>query len=461
MALAKASNISPHGFDDARVRALWTREVEAYEAAHPKAKACHLEARKTMLHGVPLHWMSQWPGPFPLVADRGRGAELTDIDGHRYADFCLGDSGAFFGHANEHVARAIARFATERGSTMMLPSEDAVAVSGELSRRFGLPYWQFTTSATDANRFAVRMARMITARDLILVFNGKYHGSVDETQVEIDQGRMVPQHGIHPNGMNHEATTRIVEYNDIEALTAALEDRKVACVLAEPMLTNIGMVPPAPGFNEALREITRRTGTLLILDETHTICAGPAGCTGEWGLEPDILTLGKVLAGGIPSAVWGVSADVGAAIERHTGADGINHYGFGGTLAGNALTLHAMRVTLEKVMTPENYARMCALAGRLEEGVAERIAGFGLPWHVTRIGARVEFLYMPDVPRNGGEAACARDDAFEALIHIYFLNRGILLSPFHNMALIAPQTQVVDVDLYLEVFDAYLRELAR
>lgn len=461
MALAKASNISPHGLDEARVRTLWAREVAAFEAAHPRAKAHHAQARRSMPHGVPLHWMNQWPGPYPIVVDHAQGARLTDTDGHRYADFCLGDSGALFGHANEHVAGAIARFVTGRGATMMLPSEDAAAVAADLAARFGLPYWQFTTSATDANRFAIRMARMMTGRDLILVFNGKYHGSVDETQVEIDEGRMVPQHGIHPNAMNHDVTTRLVEYNDVAALTRALEDRKVACVLAEPMLTNIGMVPPAPGFNDALREITRRTGTLLILDETHTICAGPAGCTGAWSLEPDILTLGKVLAGGIPSAVWGFSAEVGAAMERHTGADGINHYGFGGTLAGNALTLHAMRTTLEKVMLPEVYEPMCILAGRLADGIGERIGRFRLPWHVTRIGARVEYLYRPDVPRNGGEAASARDDAFEALIHLYFLNRGVLLSPFHNMALIAPQTADADVDRYLAVFTDCLEDLIR
>lgn len=459
MALAKNSNAKPHGIDEARVASLFTQEVTRYQAANPKSEELNRKGRETMLHGTPLHWMSQWPGPFPIGIQSAHGAQLTDIDGHSYVDFCMGDSGAFFGHGNEAVASAIADFVTTRGATMMLPSEDSIAVTQELKSRFGLPFWQFTVSATDANRFAIRAARAITGRDLVLVFNGKYHGSVDETQVELDNGEMAPQHGIHPNATNFSETTRVIEYNDVEALRAALADKQVACVLAEPMLTNIGMVPPIAGYNEALRDLTRATGTLLIIDETHTVCAGPGGCTKRWGLEPDIMVMGKVLAGGIPSAVWGLSESVGRALEELTAGGGINHYGFGGTLAGNALTIHAMRATLERVMTDETYARMEALAQRMQDGIATHITNRGLPWHVSRIGARVEYLYSSNVPRNGGEAAAARDDDIEELIHLYFLNRGVLLSPFHNMALVSPYSTPADVDTYLTIFEDLTKQL--
>ncbi|EED36093.1 glutamate-1-semialdehyde 2,1-aminomutase [Luminiphilus syltensis NOR5-1B] len=342
---------------------------------------------------------------------------------------------------------------------MMLPSEDAVYLGKELAGRFGLPTWQFATSATDANRFAIRIARMVTGRNKILVFNGKYHGSVDETQVELDSGNMVPQHGIHPNATNFPETTVCIEFNDLGALESALKAGDVACILAEPVMTNIGMVPVDEGFHDEMRKLSKKYGTLLVIDETHTICFGPSGYTGLHGLEPDFLVVGKVLAGGIPSAVYGMTSEIATQLEEMTAGPGINHYGFGGTLTGNALTARAIRATLENVATQETYDRIFLLAERLRSEISKVIEHNNLPWHVLRFGARVEYLYRPEPPKNGSEAAAARDDFIEEFIHLYALNRGVLLTPFHNMALVSPATSTKDIDYYLEVFSECIEEL--
>ncbi len=413
-----------------------------------------------MPRGVPLHWMANWPTPYPIYLSRAEGARLTDVDGHSYVDFCLGDTGAMFGHANPVVADAV-REQVLVGSTTMLPTEDAVYVGDELARRFGLPFWQLATSATDANRFAIRIARVMTGRDKVLVFNGKYHGSVDETQVTIQDGRMVPQPGVAPNAIDWNRTTKVVEFNDIDALERALAERDVACVLAEPVMTNVGVVPAEPGYHDALRELTRRTGTLLIIDETHTISTGPGGYTRAYGLDPDLFVLGKSIAGGIPAAVYGMTAEVAEAFERYTAKDDyrISHAGFGGTLVGNALTLRAIRSTVEHVMTEDAYDHMSSLAERFDRGVVDVISRRGLPWHVTRLGARVEYLFSPRAPRNGGEAKQLRSPRLEAAIHLHLLNRGVLLTPFHNMALMCPATSESDVDEHSAVFAECVAEL--
>jgi glutamate-1-semialdehyde 2,1-aminomutase len=460
MALS-AKQTASHGIDPSRIRLLWAREEARFREAHPKSGALHERARHHLMHGVPLHWMSQWAGPYPIFAAQAKNASLLDVDGNRYIDFCMGDSAALFGHANPAVAGAIADMIVSQGATYMLPTEDAIFVGEELTRRFKLPCWQVAVSATDANRFALRLARIVTGRDKVLVFNGKYHGSVDETQVELRDGQMVPQYGISPNGVAFHDTTKLIEFNDVAALAVALESRDVAAVLAEPMMTNIGMVPAAPGFHEALRRLTRQTGTVLIIDETHTICAGPGGCTALYGLDPDMIVIGKVWSGGIPSAVYGMSEAIRKAVEGQTSGPGINHYGFGGTLAANALTLRAIRTTLEQVMTESVYERMNRLAEKLEDLIGRHLREFRLPWHVTRVGSRVEYLYRPTPPRNGSEAAAARNDEIEALIHLYFLNRTILLTPFHNMTLISACTTEEDIASFDAVFTELLTELTR
>ncbi|MEJ2157620.1 MAG: transaminase [Desulfobacteraceae bacterium] len=340
-----------------KVSSQMEEEKALFEASRPTSKELYRRGLACYLYGAPMHWMQQWPGLYPLYVAEARGAHLKDVDGHTYADFALGDTGAMFGHANPAVADAICS-QVRRGSTMMLPTGESIWVGEKLARRFGLPYWQVTTSATDANRFAIRLCRMFTGRDKIITFNWNYHGSVDETQVELDADHvMVPRTGVHPNAMRHEQTTRLVEFNNIEALREALAHNDVACVLTEPILTNIGMVPAEPGFHGALRELTRKHDTALIIDETHTISTGPGGYTRAYDLEPDFFVLGKSIAGGIPVAVWGVSEAMAHRIwdvlPHFKPGREINHFGFGGTLAGNALQISAMRATLEKVMTAD------------------------------------------------------------------------------------------------------------
>jgi glutamate-1-semialdehyde 2,1-aminomutase len=451
------------GVDLRRAGELLEQEQVRFEASHPSSKALYARGLECFLYGAPLHWMQQWPGSYPIYVAEARGAHLVDVDGHEYVDFALGDTGAMFGHANPAVVEAI-EAQLRRGATMMLPTEDSVWVGEELARRFGLPYWQVTTSATDANRFIIRLCRMVTGRDKVVTFNWNYHGSVDETQVELDEAkRMVPRTDVHPNAMHHEQTTRLVEFNDVEALEAALSHGDAACVLTEPVLTNIGMVPPLPGYHEALRRLTREYRVPLVIDETHTISTGPEGYTRAYGLDPDFFVLGKSIAGGVPVAVWGASRQMAeriwSVLPHFKPGDAINHFGFGGTLAGSALQMAAIRATLEHVMTEKNYLHMSALAERLARGVSQILERRELPWHVTRIGARVEYLFSPRPPRTGGEAHLARNALLEAYIHLHLLNRGVLLTPFHNMALMCPFTSVDDVDLHNRLLDECLGAL--
>jgi glutamate-1-semialdehyde 2,1-aminomutase len=364
------------------------------------------------------------------------------------------------GHSLEPTVRAL-REQAAKGITLMLPSEDALWVGRELTRRFGLARWQFALTATDANRFAIRLARELTGRPKILVFNWCYHGSVDETVATLRDGAVVAREGNVGPPVPLDETTRVVEWNDPEALERELAHGDVACVLAEPVLTNIGIVLAEPGFHDALRAATRDTGTLLIIDETHTICAGPGGYTAAYGLEPDLLTIGKPIAGGIPAAAYGFSAEVAERLEALLPADErADVGGIGGTVAANVLSLAVIRATLSEVLTEEAFERMIALGERFERGVAEAIVRHGLPWHVTRLGCRVEYLFRPERPRTGSEAAAGGNALLDRLIHLYALNRGILLTPFHNMALMSPATTEEDVDRHTAVFDEAASELA-
>jgi glutamate-1-semialdehyde 2,1-aminomutase len=402
--------------------------------------------------------MVRWSGPFPLFVREARGAHFTDVDGHRYLDLCLGDTGAMTGHSPAPVAEAVAE-RVRRGITFMLPTEDAIVVGEELKRRFGLPYWQIAMTATDANRFAIRLARGITGRRLVLVFNGCYHGTVDETFISLSNGATVRKKSSFGPPVDPALTTRAVEFNDVAALEKALLSRDVACVLAEPAMTNVGMILPDPGYHDALREITRRTGTLLVIDETHTICAGPGGYTAAHGLSPDMLTIGKPIAGGVPAAAYGVSADLAGRAADGIRVEDSDVSGIGGTLSGNALALAAMRAALERVLTKEFYERTIPLAERFVAGVDATIRSFSLPWHVVRLGNRAEYQFRPTPPRNGTEAEAAMDLDLDRFLHLYCLNRGILMTPFHNMALIAPDTTPEDIDRHTRVFGEAVREL--
>ncbi len=438
--------------DRSRLHHLFETEVATFRAAHARSEGLHREASGALLGGVPMSWMSRWPGPFPVCVDEAHGSTVTDVDGHTYDDFCLGDTGAMCGHAPPATVAAIAAQAA-RGITTMLPTPDAVGVGRELAARFGLPLWQLAMSATDANRFVLRIAREITGRPKILVFSWCYHGTVDETfailgadgEVEARPGSVGPQ-------VDVAETTVVVEFNDIPALEAALRTGEIACVLAEPALTNIGIVLPDPGYLDALRRLTRETGTLLVIDETHTLCAGPGGYTAAHGLEPDLLTVGKPIAGGVPAGADGMTHDVarrasGVVIE----SDDADVTGIGGTLTGNGLALAAIRATLADVLTAEAYEDMFLNAVRWADGVAGVIERHGLPWTVQRLGCRAEYWFCPP-PRNGGEAAAAIDHELDAFFHLFALNRGILLTPFHNMALMAPTTTPAQVDHHTAVF---------
>ena len=443
-----------------RLAELQAREEERFIETHPRSGELAGRAAAHLFEGVPMHWMRKWPGGFPVYVQEAQGAHFVDVDRIEYVDFCLGDTGAMTGHAQEPTLRAIGEQAA-RGITLMLPTEDSLRVSAELARRFGLSSWQFALTATDANRFAIRLARHLTDRQKILVFNWCYHGTVDETFATLRDGVVGARPGNLGPPLDPAETTRVVEFNDTAGLERELAHRDVALVLTEPALTNVGIVHPEPGFHDSLRELTRRYGALLAIDETHTICCGPGGYTAEHGLEPDLLTIGKPIAGGVPAAAYGFSAEVATRLAGTIELEDVDVGGIGGTLAANALSLAAMRATLEEVLTDEAFARMIALAERWTEGVEDAIAEAGLPWHVTRLGCRAEYLFGPERPRTGSEAHAAGDPALERYLHLYALNRGILLTPFHNMALMSPATTEADVDRHREVFREAVLELAR
>jgi len=445
--------------DRTRLATLMAREQKKYLDERPKSKALFDRARKSLLAGVPMNWMAKWAGAFPPFVREAQGAHFFDVDGHRYADFCLGDTGAMTGHSPFAAVKAVEE-QMRRGVTLMLPGEDAILVAEELQKRFNLPYWQFALTATDANRFSIRLARQITERPKILVFNWCYHGTVDETFITLAaDGSSGPRRGNIGPPVNPAVTTKVVEFNDVDAMEAALHSDDVACVLAEPAMTNVGIVQPQSGFHKALRELTREHGTLLIIDETHTICAGPGGFTRAENLEPDVLVFGKAIGAGVPGAAYGFSQEVADRIVARQELENCDVGGIGGTLAGNAVSLAAMRATLAKVLTKEAFDRMIPMAERWTAGVAKAIADAGLPWHVTRLGCRAEYLFGPE-PTNGTQAHDAMDFELERFMHLFAMNRGILLTPFHNMALMSPQTEAEDVDKHTKVFREAVRDLA-
>jgi glutamate-1-semialdehyde 2,1-aminomutase len=445
--------------DRARLHDLMERERQTFRERHPRSGELATEAKRSLLFGVPMNWMTRWPGDYPVFVDRAEGARFWDVDGNAFVDFCLGDTGGMAGHSPKVSVDAIATQAA-KGITLMLPTEDAAWVGSELARRFDIPYWNFTLTATDANRFAIRWAREVTGRSKIVVHNWCYHGSVDESFATLDGGgAVVEREGNVGKPVPLDETTRVVEINDLAGLEAALAHGDVAVCMFEPALTNIGIVLPEPGYHEAVRELCTRYGTLLLIDETHTISAGPGGCTKAWSLRPDIVTIGKTLGAGIPSAAYGFSQELSERVYAHTDWKNADVGGVGGTLAGNALSLAAMRATLGDVMTDEAFERMISLGERFEEGVGAVIESRELPWHVVRLGCRVEYLFRPERARNGSEAAAGQDEELDPFIHLYLLNRGILMTPFHNMALMSPATTAEDVDRHTEVFGQAADEL--
>jgi glutamate-1-semialdehyde 2,1-aminomutase len=404
-----------------------------------------------------MHWMNDWSTPFPLTVSEASGARFRDADGHEYVDFCLGDTGAMFGHAPQPVAQAIA-LQSARGYTAMLPSEDAGPVAAELARRFGLPYWQFALSASDANRFVLRWLRAATGRSKVLVFNGCYHGTVDDVFVDLVDG--VPTQRDSLLGQVHKLTdhTVVVEFNDLPALEAALAQGDIACVLAEPVMTNVGMVLPRQGYWEAAQQLIKQHGALLVIDETHTISSGPGGYARAHGMQPDALVVGKPVGGGIPCAVYGFTEELARRVEHAKRSAPPGHSGIGTTLSANMFAMAAMRANLEQVMTEPAYQHMFGLASQLADGLRDIIARHRLPWCVTQVGARTEFQFAATPPRNGSEAQAIMDGELEQAIHLYLLNRGLLITPFHNMLLVCPATTAEDVARLLSAFGNFLAD---
>ncbi|MFB9979353.1 transaminase [Mesorhizobium kowhaii] len=438
---------------------LLTAENKRYSDQRPLSSArASRNSTSGFTGGVPLHWMRDWPQPFPMVIDTARGNRLRDIDGNELVDFCLGDTGAMFGHAPAPVMQALRR-QEDRGLTYMLPSADVERVGELLFERFGLPCWQMAVTASDANRFALRAARAATGRKRILVFDGCYHGTVEDTLVDLVDGRTVARRSLVGQVQDPSQTTVMIAFNDRAALESELSKNDIACIIAEPVMTNCGMILPQPGFWDFLRQATRKVGTLLLLDETHTISTGPGGYGRAYHLEPDLLVLGKPVAGGVPAAVWGMTQAVNNRLFAARPESEHGHSGIGTTLAGSAMQLACVRATLEDLMTPENYEKMLSGAKRLEAGIEDFIAKHGLAWHTARVGARLEVVFSPSPVINAAEARAASDSTLERFLHVALLNRGFLLTPFHNMMLVGPDTTEADTTAFLAAFGNVLNLL--
>ena len=444
--------------DRERLSALLARELEGFATTHKRSRELYERARGSLVGGVPMPWMMLWAGGHPVFAAEGRGARIIDVDGNEYIDLALGDTGAMAGHSPPATAAAVATQGA-RGITMMLPTEDAVWVGEELARRFKLGHWLFTLSATDANRTALRIARQITGRPKVLVYNYCYHGSVDEAFAVSSGSVTGAREGNVGAPVDPGVTTVAVEFNDLAALEEALATEQIAIVLAEPAMTNMGIILPDDGYLAALRELTRKHGTLLLIDETHTFSAGPGGCTTAWDLDPDLVTIGKSIGGGVPCGALGVSDSVLARMFEQEDADYEDTGGIGGTLAGNALSSAAMAATLSSTLDEASFAQTIPLAARLAAGVQQTIDACGLPWNVTQLGCRAEYQFLPEPARNGTDANASHDTELENYLHLHALNRGVMITPFHNMALIAPQTTAADVDRHTELFAAAVSEL--
>ena len=439
--------------DRVRLQALLKRELERY-VDQTAASAEMFGRAQHLLGGVPMTWMNKWAGGHPIHFATARGNRIVDVDGNEYIDFALGDTGAMAGHSPEATVRAVRdRIEGAGGVTTMLPTDDAEWVAADLSRRFGMPLWSLSLTATDANRWALRIARMVTGRDKICAFSYCYHGAVDETLIRTGpHGSTIEREGNVGPAVPVAQTSRVAEFNDLDSVERALAHGDVAVLIAEPALTNIGIVLPEPDFWKSVRALCDKYETLLLIDETHTISAGPGGCTRAWNLEPDIVVIGKSIGGGVPSGAYGLSTAVANRITQHPDADLIDVGGVGGTLAGNALSTAAMRATLSEVLTDFAFDHMIELATRFREGVEAVIDGSGAPWSVEQLGARVEYRFVSPGPRTGSESAAAHDEELEQYLHLFMVNRGVLMTPFHNMALMCPATSADDVDRHTELF---------
>ena len=441
-----------------RLDAFRAREAARYAQGRPRSGAAMAVGSAAFLDGVPMHWMKDWPMPFPMLVAKAKAARLTDIDGFEVDDFCLGDTGSMFGHSPRPVEKAIRRQAAV-GLTYMLPTVEALEVGALLCARFGAYQWQIATTATDANRFSIRVARAVTRRPKILVFNGCYHGTVDEAMVTLETGRTINRPGLLGQFADLSVSAVCCEFNDLAGVEAALAAGDVAAILTEPVMTNSCMVLPEQGFHAGLRALAIKYGTLLIMDETHTISTGLGGYSRVHGLQPDMFVVGKCVAGGMPTAVWGMTDAVAARYLAANASRASGHSGMGTTLSANPMQFACLKATLADVMTEKAYAHMEKMAKRLADGLTKAIKAKKAPWHVVRVGARVEVICARGPLRNGAEAAVAHVPLVEGALHVGLLNRGCLIAPFHNMMLISPVTKLRQVDRLSAAFDEVICEL--
>ncbi len=446
--------------DRSKLQTLFDRERATFAQNHPKSAAAY--DRADHLFGrVPMTWMNKKAGGFPIYFDRAVGNRVWDIDGNEYIDFALGDTGAMAGHSAPAVVEAInKRVAKDGGLTTMLPTEDAELVAANLSARFGMAKWSFSLTATDANRWAIRLVRAMTGKSKILVNAYCYHGSVDESLIVVGpDGEGMSRPGNVGSPVDVTETSRVAEFNDLVGLERQLKNGDVAAVLMEPAMTNIGIVLPEPGYLAGVRELTRKYDALLIIDETHTFSADWGGMTRRDNLEPDVFVIGKAIAGGIPIGAYALSEDFAARVLARTDLDLVDMGGVGGTLAGNPLSMAAARATLEQVLTPENFEAMIDLATEFTEGVQALFDKYDLSWSINQLGARAEYRFAKPYPKTGTDAFHSADGELEDFLHLYLANRGVLLTPFHNMALMCPTTTKADVDRHNEVFEEAIAEL--
>lgn len=436
------------------------REQQTFVSRNPKSQAA-FEKADHLFGKVPMTWMNKKAGGFPIYLDRALGNRIWDIDGNEYIDFALGDTGAMAGHSEPHVVAAITRRVKDLGGlTTMLPTEDAEWVAKNLTERFGMAKWSFALTATDANRWAIRLVRAITGKPKILFNSYCYHGSVDESLIIVGpDGEGMSRPGNVGSPVDVTTTSRVAEFNDLAGLERQLKNGDVAAVLMEPALTNIGIVLPEPGYLQGVRELTRKYDALLIIDETHTFSAGYGGMTKRDNLEPDVFVIGKAIAGGIPTGTYGLSAHLAEKILSRTDLDLVDMGGVGGTLAGNPLQVAAMRATLEQVLTEDAFRYMIDLATVFTDGVNQLFEKYNLPWAINQLGTRAEYRFARPYPKNGTEAFNAADAELEDYLHVYLANRGIMLTPFHNMALMCPTTTLADVEKHNQVFEEAIREL--
>jgi glutamate-1-semialdehyde 2,1-aminomutase len=449
------------GIDPSRVRKLEEEENARFVAERPRSIALQERARGSMPRGVPMAWMDDLYDHPPVWVSHGEGASFTDVDGHTYLDMYVADMSAFCGHAPRPVVDAMTHQAT-LGTQFLLPSEGAIAVAEHLAHRYGLPKWQFTLSATQANTEVTRLARELTGREIVLMFDAHYHGEGDATLVVEEDGVVVPETpGLTPGVA---AQARLVQFNDVAALEAALEPGDVALVLAEPAMTNTGFLLPQPGYHEELRRATRETGTLLAIDEVHTLPCAYGGLARAWGLEPDFLTLGKALAAGVPLAAYGMRDEIAsliappAQLHREMGAT-VAQVATGGTLFANALSMAAGRAALLDVLTEEAFERTASLGERMAAGLRRAIERAGVRWSVAQHGAHASYFFVPEPPADGASSRAADDPGLRALIRVFMANRGVWESGWWLGPTVSVAHSDEDVDRYIDLFGEFLAEV--